>query len=338
MPAVLLVGARSGRQQLVTADRIGRHPHGERLALGTLSRGEEMTRPSDAPHTWVPDDSVPPAPDPWPARTGTVALKCEGCMARGHRQYEVTESKYDGFHAVHMPIYGHVTRESGPTACPGYDLIVERRANWMVGLVGYLLWAGAAFIVAIATSYWPQYAQLLWQSMGRYYGQMQQDFLLWVPIVGAIVGSFLGWAFVANARAESVRIEGELDVMRHRRMFGVESTPASDPVKRGDLVFAAGMQLGAGLTVVGTPGVPFDSRTRRQVPPIGSHPAEHGIVARLDTMRRMVTYCQADPDGECVHKLCPQLRDKEPRKSGRHCPLDSDDLGSKDIARILMTD
>lgn len=32
--------------------------------------------------------------------------------------------------------------------------------------------------------------------------------------------------------------------------------------------------------------------------------------------------CQADRDGDCTHKSCPQLRDGEPRRSGRHCPLD----------------
>jgi len=32
--------------------------------------------------------------------------------------------------------------------------------------------------------------------------------------------------------------------------------------------------------------------------------------------------CAADRDGDCVHAECPQLRDGEPKKSGRHCPLD----------------
>lgn len=33
--------------------------------------------------------------------------------------------------------------------------------------------------------------------------------------------------------------------------------------------------------------------------------------------------CAADRDGECVHAQCPQLRDGEPAKSRRHCPLDN---------------
>jgi len=32
--------------------------------------------------------------------------------------------------------------------------------------------------------------------------------------------------------------------------------------------------------------------------------------------------CHSDRDGDCFHKDCPQLRDNEPHKTGRHCPLD----------------
>jgi len=32
--------------------------------------------------------------------------------------------------------------------------------------------------------------------------------------------------------------------------------------------------------------------------------------------------CRAHADGDCTWSDCPQLRDGEPRKSGRHCPLD----------------
>ncbi|MBP2301523.1 hypothetical protein [Azospirillum picis] len=36
-------------------------------------------------------------------------------------------------------------------------------------------------------------------------------------------------------------------------------------------------------------------------------------------------HCVAGKDGECNHPDCPQLRDGEPAKSRRHCPLDADD-------------
>jgi hypothetical protein len=37
--------------------------------------------------------------------------------------------------------------------------------------------------------------------------------------------------------------------------------------------------------------------------------------------------CHGHEDSECAWKECPQIRDGEPEKSGRHCPLDNrDDL------------
>lgn len=36
-----------------------------------------------------------------------------------------------------------------------------------------------------------------------------------------------------------------------------------------------------------------------------------------------LTHCAAGRDGECAHAQCPQHRDREPGKSGRHCPLDT---------------
>jgi hypothetical protein len=36
---------------------------------------------------------------------------------------------------------------------------------------------------------------------------------------------------------------------------------------------------------------------------------------------RPLTHCAADRDGDCSHRKCPQLRDKEPRATGRNCPL-----------------
>lgn len=35
--------------------------------------------------------------------------------------------------------------------------------------------------------------------------------------------------------------------------------------------------------------------------------------------------CKANREGDCKSATCPQLRDGEPVKSGRHCPLDIED-------------
>lgn len=45
--------------------------------------------------------------------------------------------------------------------------------------------------------------------------------------------------------------------------------------------------------------------------------AAHDRDARLGTGA-----CHSDCDGDCVWRECPQLRDNEPAKSGRHCPYD----------------
>jgi hypothetical protein len=40
---------------------------------------------------------------------------------------------------------------------------------------------------------------------------------------------------------------------------------------------------------------------------------------------RQTGSCRAFQDGDCVWSNCPQHRDGEPHKSGRHCPLDGRD-------------
>ena len=34
--------------------------------------------------------------------------------------------------------------------------------------------------------------------------------------------------------------------------------------------------------------------------------------------------CHAGKDGDCIWTACPQLRDGEPKRSGRHCPFDTE--------------
>lgn len=53
-------------------------------------------------------------------------------------------------------------------------------------------------------------------------------------------------------------------------------------------------------------------------------------VARLNGAPAAITRCAAARDGDCSHALCPQLRDGEPGKTGRHCPLDNNQGESDD--------
>lgn len=52
------------------------------------------------------------------------------------------------------------------------------------------------------------------------------------------------------------------------------------------------------------------------------------LIKKIEEDRKPLRYCQAHKDGDCTHPDCPQLRDNEPYKSGRSCPLpdyDEDD-------------
>lgn len=51
---------------------------------------------------------------------------------------------------------------------------------------------------------------------------------------------------------------------------------------------------------------------------------------RID--KRPGQFCHADDDGDCTWTECPQLRDGEPAKSRRHCPLDLARLRGEDEA------
>lgn len=44
----------------------------------------------------------------------------------------------------------------------------------------------------------------------------------------------------------------------------------------------------------------------------------------------LLARCAAARDGDCAHTQCPQLRDDEPRASGRHYPLDTHSQDSGD--------
>jgi hypothetical protein len=49
------------------------------------------------------------------------------------------------------------------------------------------------------------------------------------------------------------------------------------------------------------------------------------VVVRVRQLvaNEVLTRCQSDGDGDCMHGKCPQSRDGEPAATGRHCPLDN---------------
>lgn len=55
--------------------------------------------------------------------------------------------------------------------------------------------------------------------------------------------------------------------------------------------------------------------------PQGSRSWQQGLYPRQGVYNRGAGTCQSGQDGECYWEECPQIRDGEPRRSGRHCPL-----------------
>lgn len=47
---------------------------------------------------------------------------------------------------------------------------------------------------------------------------------------------------------------------------------------------------------------------------------------RLVLIADFSKHCHAAKDGECNWGKCPQNRDGEPNKTGRHCPIDFSDV------------
>ena len=62
--------------------------------------------------------------------------------------------------------------------------------------------------------------------------------------------------------------------------------------------------------------------TTRELEDIKHAEYRRGRENAFKDMRDENPRCHGGRDGDCSWELCPQLRDGEPMKSGRHCPLD----------------
>jgi hypothetical protein len=76
----------------------------------------------------------------------------------------------------------------------------------------------------------------------------------------------------------------------------------------------------------------YDPVLRDAAKPLTDQPAQNGGELERTSDRPWLDQntCHADGDGHCTWEECPQLRDGEPAKSGRHCPLDNFDRGAAD--------
>jgi protein gp37 len=82
------------------------------------------------------------------------------------------------------------------------------------------------------------------------------------------------------------------------------------------------------------------ARADERIPPLLSTPAAVRFVSAepllgpLD-LQRFMERCHANRDGDCRAKSCPQLRDGEPLRSGRHCPIDTWGIDDEDLRPLL---
>jgi len=51
--------------------------------------------------------------------------------------------------------------------------------------------------------------------------------------------------------------------------------------------------------------------------------------------REVAQLCKAQKDGECFWGECPQAKDGEPIRSGRHCPLDNEHKSISDVQQTM---
>lgn len=83
----------------------------------------------------------------------------------------------------------------------------------------------------------------------------------------------------------------------------------------GKLQFIVGYTGGGANACVHLTRHQYASRLRKK--------AGNGKLVEIDGKFYWEVICHSHNDGECHWKFCPQLRDKEPAKTGRHCPYDS---------------
>lgn len=151
--------------------------------------------------------------------------------------------------------------------------------------------------------------------------------LLWAEIArlkAAIQGpeGYASWQEAAtDERIRRVKAERELAAYRSTPADGGGQgvTPLTDEqIEKGrEAIFSTS-----------NPFCPCDSKTMRKAVRWAERAHRIGTPASTGGERKespLNGRCQADRDGDCVHSQCPQLRDGEPKATGRHCPLDTED-------------
>lgn len=88
-------------------------------------------------------------------------------------------------------------------------------------------------------------------------------------------------------------------------------------------IVASAASHGVVITIAQVPLLPLAMGNYKSVVSVRSVKEEPVVVVE----HKPLTHCASGQDGDCIHPDCPQLRDGEPVKSGRHCPIDTREEG-----------
>lgn len=131
-------------------------------------------------------------------------------------------------------------------------------------------------------------------------------------------GRDAGHAMLHVAKAAG-KLAGALDALDHARDDHARSVARSDAgAAIADLIFCA-VRVGDAFPFLGPIEVAAacEARLAEKFPAAGKMPTEG-----IREFYGLASGCRSNSDGDCDWGGCPQLRDDEPAKSGRYCPLD----------------
>lgn len=113
-----------------------------------------------------------------------------------------------------------------------------------------------------------------------------------------------------------------------RELVGAACSVVTDPDSGGLLVLGSARSTGKVRRALGLTwnGIAVRYAASGPVTPAGGAAGQAEaprVVLPVARDPKVDGGCRSDDDGHCTWERCPQLRDGEPKTSGRHCPLDT---------------
>ncbi len=132
---------------------------------------------------------------------------------------------------------------------------------------------------------------------------------------------------------QAVAIKGASDIINYGEIIPLESLKVGQQVKEGDLIGHVTPVLKKDKGKVPSINMLHVERYKEYnggelwaLWEVGTPQPDNlvdptGMLSEAYILNFQLKHCEAGRDGECFHMFCPQLRDNEPKSSGRGCPL-----------------